>query len=181
MKWILRYLNGSKDTCLQLGAATENSRMVEGFVGSDCAWCLDTRTSTSGYIFTAYGGAVSWKASLQKVVALSTTEAEYMAATEAVKEGLLLQGFIEEVGVNQEDMVVYCDNRSAIHLVMNPMFHDRSKHIDIRLHFICDIIASGAVKVDKIGTEDNPPDILTKALQVTKFSRCLDLINLVKP
>ncbi|KAL6323553.1 hypothetical protein AAG906_039135 [Vitis piasezkii] len=131
LKWILRYLRG--------------------FVYSDYAGSIDTRNSLFGYIFTIFGGLVSWKASLQK-------------------------GFVSELGYKQEPVTVFCDNQSAIYLVRNPMFHERSKHIDVKLHFIREVISSGAVKFDKIATEENPTDALTKSLPVAKFELCLNLI-----
>lgn len=79
LKWILRYLNGSRSVGLLYQASGQEREEVKGFVDSDYAGCLDTRKSLSGYIFTACGGAIGWKASLQKVVALSTTEAYYIA------------------------------------------------------------------------------------------------------
>ncbi|KZV56298.1 hypothetical protein F511_00295 [Dorcoceras hygrometricum] len=177
LKGVLRYLKGAKDLGICYGLSRNKTNVVEGFVDSDYAGCLDTRKSLSGYIFTCFGGAVSWKASLQKVVALSTTEAEYMAATEAIKEALWAKGFCEEMKISHGEVVIYCDNQSAIHLMRNPRFHERSKHIDIRLHFIREVIESGRIKVDKIGTEDNPADALTKSIPFGKFKHCLEAVQ----
>lgn len=77
------------------------SKVVKGYVDSDYMGCLDTRKSLFGYIFTAYGGAISWKTSLQKVVALSVTKVEYIEATQVINEGIWLQGFINEMGISQ--------------------------------------------------------------------------------
>ena len=121
---------------------------------------------------------MSWKANLQSMVALSTTEAEYMAMTEAVKEAIWLKGITEELAMYRGKVVVYCDNQSAIHLAKNQSFHERSKHIDVRLHFVRDIIAAGEIGVGKVHTKDNPSDMLTKSLNVTKFKHCLNLINM---
>ena len=95
LKWILRYIKGSLGKGLVYGGAYENSYSpvaIEGFVDSDYVGCLDTRKSITGYIFTTFGTTISWKAGLQKVVALFSTEAEYIALTEAVKEALWLRG-----------------------------------------------------------------------------------------
>lgn len=135
----------------------------------------------SGYIFTSCGGVISWKASLQKVVALSTTEAEYIAATKSIKEAIQLQGFSKEKGISQENVVIKCDSQSAIHLMKNPMFHERLKHIDVKLHFIRNIIAKGEIKMKKIGTEDNPAYALTKCLPITKLKHCLKLVMVTTP
>ena len=100
LKWILRYIKGSLGKGLVYGGADKNSyssAAIEGFVDSNYAGCLDTRKSITGYIFTAFGTAISWKASLQKVVALSSTEAEYIALTEeAVKKALWLKGIARD-------------------------------------------------------------------------------------
>ena len=117
---------------------------------------------------------------MQKVVSLSTTEAEFIVATEAVKEALWLQGFVSELGYKQKTVTVYCDNQSVIYLVRNPMFHERSKHVDIKLHFIREVVSSGAVKVDKIATKENPVDALTKSLPIAKFELCLNLVNIFR-
>ncbi|CAN1237861.1 Retrovirus-related Pol polyprotein from transposon TNT 1-94, partial [Linum grandiflorum] len=82
------------------------------------------------------GAAVSWQSRLQKCVALSTTEAECITVTEACKEVLWLKKFLQELGIKQERYVLYCDSQSAIHLCKNPTFHSRSKHIDVRYHWI---------------------------------------------
>ena len=121
---------------------------------------------------------MSWNANFQPVVALSTTEAEYMAMTEAVNEAIWLKGITEELVMYKGKVVVYCDNQSAIHLAKNQSSHERSKHIDVRLHFVRDIIAAGEIGVGKVPTKDNPSDMLIKSLNVTKFKHCLNLVNM---
>ncbi|KAL3641556.1 hypothetical protein CASFOL_012371 [Castilleja foliolosa] len=176
-KWLMRYVKGSVNLSLIYRKSEEDNNMIEGYVDSDYAGCSDTRKSTTGYVFTAFGGAISWKARLQKVVALSSTEAEFIAATEAVKEAMWFKGVIKEL-LNRNDVItVYCDNQSALHLSKNPMFHERSKHIDVRLHFIRDVIERKEVHMEKVGTEDNPADMLTKVLPMSKFRYCLELIQ----
>ena len=118
---------------------------LQGFVDADYVGNIDTRKSLTGYVFTVFGRAISWKANLQLVVALSTTETEYMAMTEAVKETIWLKGITEESAMNRGKVVVYCDNQSAIHLAKNQSFHERSKHIDVRLHFVRDIVVAGEI------------------------------------
>lgn len=115
---------------------------------------------------------------LQSVVALSTTEAEYMAVTEAVKEGIWLKGILRELGINQEVVTVLCDSQSAIHLVKHQAFHERSKHIDVRLHFVRDKVEQRVVEVVKVSTQENAADMLTKALPVSKFRYCMGLVSL---
>lgn len=152
---------------------------IEGYVDSDFAGSIDTRKSLTGYIFKMFGTTISWKSNRKSVVALSTTEAEYIVVSEALKEAMWLKEMIEEMGIHQEGFKVHCDNQSAIHLIKHQVFHERSKHIDVKLHFVRDIINKGLVKVVKISIEDNPADMLTKALPTAKFKLCLDLVNVL--
>ena len=151
-----------------------------GFCDSDFATNYDNRKSQTGYIFTLYGSAISWKSGLQSVVALSTTEAEYIALAEAVKESFWVKGFLRDFGICQKVVTVYCDSSSAISLTKHQVFHERSKHIDVRLHFVRDEVNKGEVKIQKVGTEDNPTDMLTKVLPVSKYAHCLDLVAVVQ-
>ena len=144
---------------------------------SDYAGDHDRRRSLIDYVFTLSSCAVSWKATLHSTVALSTTEAEYMAVTEAVKEAIWLRGLLGELSLRQGLTTVHCDSQSAIHLTKNQMYHERTKHIDVRYHFIREIIGQGQIAVKKIGTEDNPADMFTKPLPRLKFKHCLDLIG----
>lgn len=178
IKWLFQYLAGTRSLGLVYGGNSQLGTQLQGFVDADYAGNIDTKKSLTGYVFIVFGGAVSWKANLQSVVALSTTEAEYMAMTEAVKETIWLKGITEESAMNRGKVVVYCDNQSAIHLAKNQSFHERSKHIELRLHFVRDIIAAGEIGVGKVPTKDNPSDMLTKSLNVTKFKHCLNLINM---
>lgn len=89
------------------------------------------------------------------MVALSTTEAEYIALFEGIKEALWLKGMVSELGILQRKVIVHCDNQSAIQLSKKQVYHERSKHIDVRLHFVKDIISKDEVQVEKIDTKDN--------------------------
>ncbi|GKE17155.1 retrotransposon protein, putative, ty1-copia subclass, partial [Tanacetum coccineum] len=142
---------------------------VDGFVAADYAKDPDKGRSITGYVFMVHGCVVSWKATLQHVVALSTTEAEYMAFTKAVKESIWLKGLLIELGVNLRSVVVNCDNQSAIHLSRTAMFHERTKHINVRYHFIREIMESKEIEVGKIGTKDNAVDAFTKVVSGPKF------------
>jgi hypothetical protein len=119
VKWILRYLRGTSRVCLYFG---NGKQVLDGFTDADMAGDIDSRKSTSGYLITYSGGAVSWQSRLQKCVALSTTEAEYIAITEAAKELLWMKKFLQELGLQQERYVLYCDSQSAIHLSKNSTF-----------------------------------------------------------
>ncbi|KAH9695613.1 hypothetical protein KPL71_022838 [Citrus sinensis] len=179
IKWLLRYLRGTEGHGVMFGQVSNASSKVLGYVDSDFAGDLDKRRSVTSLVFTLCGGAVSWKSTLQSVVALSTTEAEYIALTEAVKEALWLKGLVTELGLEQESVTVNCDSSSAIQLSKNPKYHERTKHADVRMHFIRDKIRSGVINVIKIPTEVNPADMLTKPLPTVKFRNSLDLIGVI--
>jgi len=179
-KWLVRYIKGSLNMKMVFSGEENQVSKIVGYCDSDYAADLDKRRSLSGYVFTVGGNTVSWKASLQHVVALSTTEAEYIALTEAIKEAMWLKGFVKELGLGDCETVVHCDSQSAIHLSKNSVFHERTKHIDVRLHFIKDVINSGQVIIEKISTEINPADIFTKAVPVSKFKEALELLKLIK-
>ena len=180
VKWILRYIQKTLDVGLIFEKDDMVGQHVVGYCDSDYASDLDKRRSTTGYVFTLAKAPVSWKSTLQSTVALSTTEAEYMAITEAVKEAIWLQGLLDDLGVGQKQVTVFCDSQSAIHLAKNQVYHARTKHIDVRYHFVREIIEEGGVLVQKIKIDDNPADMLTKVVTMIKFNHCLDLINIVK-
>ncbi|KAE8706560.1 hypothetical protein F3Y22_tig00110392pilonHSYRG00195 [Hibiscus syriacus] len=117
-------------------------------------------------------GAVSWVSKLQSVVATSTIEAEYVAATQASKEAIWLKMLLEELGHNQEYVSLFCDNQSVLHLAKNLAFHSRTKHIRVQYHFIREKVEEGTVDMQKIHTKDNIADFMTKAINADKFTWC---------
>jgi hypothetical protein len=177
LKWLLRYLKGTSNFGLMFKMNKEGVTL-KGFTDSDFAGDRDNRKSTSSYFFTLCGTVISWKSQLQKIVALSSTEAEYIAASDAFKEGIWLSGLLKELGFVDENAILYSDNQSAIHLSKNPMFHDRTKHIDIRYHFIRDIISKGIMTIGKVATQFNPSDMGTKIIPLNKFQNCLKLLSI---
>ena len=178
VKWILRYLRGTANIGLVYDRVSTNSGSVIGYVDSDFAGDLDKRKSLTGYVFTLSGSVINCKATLQSIVALYTTEAKYMAATEVVKEAIWLKGLVGDLGLQRDDSVVFCDNQSAIHLTKNPMYHERSKHIAVKYNFIRETVSEGIVAVKKVATVDNPADMMTKPVPLHKFKHCLDLIGI---
>ncbi|KAL2228761.1 UNVERIFIED_CONTAM: Retrovirus-related Pol polyprotein from transposon TNT 1-94 [Sesamum indicum] len=156
VKWILRYLRGAKDRALVFG---KGKLTLFGFVDADFAGSdYDKRRSTTGYVFTYGGTAVSWVSKLQKVVTLSTTEAEYVAVTKAAKELIWLQHFLGELGKPQADVILHSDSQSTIHLAKYPALHSRTKHIEIKYHFIRQLLEKKALQLEKIQGEKNPAD-----------------------
>ncbi|KAH9766027.1 Integrase catalytic domain-containing protein [Citrus sinensis] len=166
VKRILRYIRGTSDVALCYGGSEFT---VKGYVDSDFAGDLDKRKSTTGYVFTFAGAAVSWVSKLQTVVALSTTEAEYMAATQACKEAIWIQRLLEELGHKQQKIPVFCDSQSALHIARNPAFHSRTKHIGVQYHFVREVVEDGSVDLQKIHTKENLADVLTKPINTDKF------------
>ncbi|KAL0331355.1 UNVERIFIED_CONTAM: Retrovirus-related Pol polyprotein from transposon TNT 1-94 [Sesamum angustifolium] len=130
LKWLLRYLNGSANRGLIFSKCAKGVDLT-GYVDSNYANDRDSRRSTTSYIFTLCGSCITWKSELQQIVALSTTEAEYIAATEAFKEALWLEGIVKEIGFLKQKITIF-SFQSAIQLCKNPVFHDRTKHIDVR-------------------------------------------------
>ena len=115
---------------------------------------------------------------LQKVVALSTIEAEYVAVTEASKEMIWLQRLLKELGKERENSVLHCDSQSAIYLAKNPIFHSRTKHIQARYHFIRSLLEDGMISLEKISGSQNLADMLTKAVTIDKLKLCATSIGL---
>ena len=117
---------------------------------------------------------------MQSVVALSTTEAEYIAASEVVKEVMWLRGLVSELLQMKElkTTIIHCNNQSAVSLSKNQVYHDRIKHVDVKYYFIRDMIKSEAVDIDKISTNENVAGMLTKTLPYEKFNYCLWLLNM---
>ena len=178
VQWLLKYIKGSQD--LQLVYTKAKELEIHGYCDSDFAGYLDKKRSTSGYVFTVGGNMISWNSSLQSVVALSTTEAEFMAITEAVKESIWLKGLLEDFGFSHGAVKIWCDSQSAINLSKNNVFHKRTKHVARKFYFVRDIIESGEVDIQKIHTSQNPADILTKGVPVSKFKSALDLLRVLK-
>jgi hypothetical protein len=147
----------------------------EGLVGysdADYAGDLDTRRSTTGFVFTLFGGAVSWSSKRQATVAVSTTEAEYIAMGSAIRETLWLRQLAKEVGLGSDIITVYADNQSAIKLTKNPVSSMRSKHIDVVYHFARERVMRKDVKVVYLKTEDMLADMFTKPVPRAKLELC---------
>ena len=133
--------------------------MFVAYIDADMARDVDSWKSTSRYLITYARGATLWQSKLQKCVSLFTSEAEFIAATEANKELLWLKKFVSELGFDQDKYVLFCDNQSAIHLSKNASFHLRSKHIDVLYHWIHDVLNSKQMQLEKIYTDDNRADM----------------------
>jgi hypothetical protein len=147
-------------------------------VYSDSNWAQDVdRRSRSGYIILAAGAPIDWRCVKQRIVSLSTAEAEYCALADACRALLALLNFLEEVGAQVEmPVTVYCDSRSGKAIAESPGLKRRSKHIAIRHHFVRDLVADGRIKLQHVPSEANVADLLTKPLGRSLFSRHTDAL-----
>jgi hypothetical protein len=178
VKRVFRYLQGSRD----LGIVYRRTQGVtlEGYTDSDWAGDVDDRRSTSAYVMMLGGGAVSWKSKRMSSPALSSTEAEFMAATEASKEVLWVKDFLWELGMGQGTVVVYSDNQSSIKVMRNPVGHGRMKHIELQAYFVRDLIAKKQLEFVYCPTEEMVADSLTKAVPREKILLCNKWMGLQK-
>ena len=145
-----------------------------GYTDSDFQSDINSRKSTSGYVFTFGGGAISWRSVKQSSIADSTMEAEYIATSEAAKETVWLKNFLmdlEVVSTAQSAITLHCDNSGAVANAKEPRSHKRGKHIERKYHLIREIIGRGDVKVCQIASEDNLADPFTKALTQRIFDQ----------
>eukprot|EP00253_Pinus_taeda_P034012 PITA_34012 len=126
------------------------------------------------------GGAISWMSKLQNILALSTTEAEYIAASHACKEAIWLKCLFGEFGRLQDNIKLFCDSQSAIHLAKNPTYHSKPKHIPIKYHFVRQVITEKGVSLEKVHTKENCADMFTKPILLEKLCWCLASLGLQK-
>uniref|UniRef100_A0ACD5UNA0 Uncharacterized protein n=2 Tax=Avena sativa TaxID=4498 RepID=A0ACD5UNA0_AVESA len=180
VKHLLRYIADTIDHgCLY--TSTPDGASLFGFSDADMAGDIDDRKSTSGTLFFYDNCPVSWKSQKQKVVSLSSCESEYIAAATAACQGVWLGRLLGDLlGAPPLVAKLNVDNKSAIQLCKNPVFHDRSKHIEVRYHFIRSCIENGTVTVQHIGTEDQLADALTKALGRVRLQKLREKIKIVE-
>jgi len=146
--------------------------ILSGFSDANFARDTDSRRSTSGFIFMLAGAPISWQSRAQATVALSSTEAEYIALSAAAQEAIwLLQVLREFRFLITSPVVLYEDNQSTIKLVENPVFHKRSKHVDIKYHFVRELVENKTLDIQYVRTTENLADIFTKPLVFSLFNR----------
>jgi hypothetical protein len=169
-KRVLRYLKGTQHYGLTF-QYNLNEPIVFGYSDSDWAGDADTRRSTSGYSFFVAGGLVSWKSKRQPIVTLSSTEAEYTALTEALREAAWLRGLLSELGFDKaslQPLLIFEDNQSTIQLATNHANSNRTKHIDVRNHYCRQEYTSGYIDIQYVPTDLQVADGFTKPLKSTK-------------
>ena len=166
---MLRYVKGTKDYGLRYKRGASNAELI-GYSYRNFARDSNDRKSTSSHIFFFGGMAVSWSSQKQSIVALSSCEAEYIAATTASCQAIWMNRMIEELINNEQLKVkVMVDNQSTITLSKNPVHHSRTKHIDTWYHLIRQCVEDKKIEIGFIRTEDQLADIFTKALGRLKF------------
>jgi hypothetical protein len=177
-KHVMRHLKGTIEYGIKYDADCEFK--LQGYSDSDWAGSVIDRKSTSGCRFSLGSGMILWFSRKQSNVALSTTETEYMAAclacTEVVWLWKLLSGLFD---IELDATSICCDNQSCIKLSVNPVFHNKSKHIGIKYHFIRDMVEKGATKLHYVATNEQVADVLTKPLSKVKFEYFRDKLGLV--
>ncbi len=165
VKHLFRYLKGTMDYKLTYSGARPSAELFTAFTDADHGGNPDNGRSTSGYVITMASGAISWSSRLQGIVALSTTEAEYVAATSAGQEVLWLRNLFTELGYSfASPSTLHIDNRSALSVAKNPEHHGRMKHLNLRFYWLRDEVEKGNINVVHLRTDAMPADILTKAL-----------------
>jgi hypothetical protein len=176
VKRVFRYLKGTRDLWLSYGGG---GKEMEGYADADGSM-MEDRKAISGYAFIINGGAVSWSTKKQEIISLSTTESEYVAATYAAKEALWLRSLISQLfGTTLPATTLFSDNQSAIALTKEHQYHARTKHIDVRYHFIRWIVEEGKIRLIYCPTDEMVADTLTKALPSAKVKHFATALGLV--
>jgi hypothetical protein len=175
-KRALRYLRGTINFGIYYKKGGSDELL--SFTDSDYAGDMEDRKSTSGYVFLLSSGAVSWSSKKQPIVTLSTTEAEFVAAAMCVCQALWIKRVLKELGhSNNECTQVKCDNSSTIKLSKNPVMHGRSKHIDVRYHFLRNLTKEGTIALVHCGSQDQVADLMTKPLKLDAFLKLRTLLG----
>ena len=174
IKHILRYLKGTVDNGLMYKYNNDNTNIIlDTFCDADWAGDIKDRKSTSGYVIKLAGATIIWKCIKQECNALSSLEAEYIAAATAAREIIWLRRLLKELGYQQEvPMTLRIDNDGARELANNAMISAKTKHIDLRYHYIRECIDSKDIELIACRSKENTADIFTKALPLQRFSEC---------
>jgi hypothetical protein len=180
VKRILRYIVGSVRLRCRYGRGTGAPHLV-GYSDNNLGGDIDSRKSTSGTLFVLGSSPVTWQSQKQKIVALSSCESEYVAAATAACQGIWLARLLAEFSNGEaEQVVLKVDNKSAISLAKNPIFHERSKHIKPKYHFIRDCMEAKKIELEFVPTEHQLADILTKPLGRVRLAELRSSIGMVE-
>lgn len=181
VKRVFRYLKGTRYLGIVYSKQKKlNDLNIIGYCDADYAGDIASAKSTSGYIFYIANAPFMWKSKLQSIIAQSSTESEYIAINLAAKEAVFIINLMTELGFYKEGykLPIYTDNSGALQLAKNPVFHERTKHIAVRYHYIRDLINNGIIELIYIPTEDQKADGLTKPLGRKLFKGYLEHLGL---
>jgi hypothetical protein len=179
LKRVLRYIKGSLDYKLCYKKNMNMPQILSAYIDADWGNDINDRRSTTGYLLKLYGCTISWCSRKQQTVAISSTESEYMAVSDAICEILWIRSLISFLNLDvSEPTLLYEDNQSCIKLTSNSEYHKRTKHIDIKHHYIREKVKDGTVQLKYIHTTDQEADMLTKSLPTSKFKNNLLKIGL---
>ncbi|XP_031091110.1 secreted RxLR effector protein 161-like [Ipomoea triloba] len=167
VKRIIKYIKGTIE--FGIWYSNESNTQLVGFTDADWAGNVDDRKNTSGGCFYLGSNLVSWLSKKQNSISLSTAEAEYIVAGSSCAQLLWMKQMLEDYGIEQQVITLYCNNSSAISITKNPVLHSRTKYIDIRHHFIRELVEDNVVCLEHVSTGNQIADILTKALDGNKF------------
>lgn len=175
---LLRYLKNSPGMGIHI--TNSNSLDLIGFVDADWAKCLFSRRSVTGYLVYLGGSLVSWKSKKQSTISCSSTKSEYRALRSITCELIWILKLLHDLGIKTNLPVdIFCDNESAIKLALNPVFHEKTKHFEIDLHFVREKIENGILKVNKIVSSNQNADILTKSLGSVQHEYIVNRLNMI--
>lgn len=170
VKRIIAYVAGTSKYGIEYCSDGRELRLM-GYSDADYAGDVETRKSTTGYVFELAGGPVTWASQRQKLVTLSTTKAEYVAMSITSREAVWLRRLLSDVECPCETAAtIFVDNQSSIRLVKNPEFHKRTKHIDVRFHFVREKVQANELKIEYLCTKKQKADIFTKAIPGDRFA-----------
>ncbi|KAJ0444834.1 putative RNA-directed DNA polymerase [Helianthus annuus] len=177
---IIRYLKGTAGHGVLF--QPNNHLRIQAYTDADWAGDKGDRKSTSGYFTLVGGNLVTWRSKKQKVVALSSAEAEFRGIARGLAEVLWIRKLLTEIGFPQlEASTIMCDNEAAIQISENPVQHDRTKHVEVDRHFIKEKLEAGILELSSVRSKDQLADILTKAVNARIFSHCLDKLSIGDP
>ena len=172
-----RYLKATSDVGIKY--STNKEMKIESYSDADFANCKETRKSRTGIIVNLANAPIMWLSKRQPITALSTVESEYIAGSATTQETIYAKSVLEELGVYIQTPIQYMDNQGSIAISENPVHQGRTKHIDVRYHYIREKVSEGKIKIAYVSSENQKADFLTKVLPENTFMNQLKLNNII--